>query len=251
MKFIKQLLATFVCTILLFFGFFIHPSMAKDSTNIVSNFTISARSTHSILGDVRNGMTCKYLSTDRKIHCKYSNSPHQELLADGVLIPTYSRFQPNNPGRINVSNGSTYAFINPETKKYIGSTQLFCRLILQFITTNNEYIWLWYNELRFVNGQQMAMIDLNADGIAEISVSGQWTGKIFGTNKWQPINPASNSYSSEEQTYPLRPTLGKISNQGRYRGCKPNGSKVALLKPLSTDASVNAAVQVWTSENSY
>ena len=225
--------------------------MAEDSTSIVSNFTISAKSTHSILGDVRNGMTCKYVSTDRKIHCKYSNSAQHEFLADRVLIPTYSRFQPNNPGRIIVSSGSKYAFINPETKKYIGSTQLFCRLILQFITTNNEYIWLWYDELRFVNGQQMAMIDINADGIAEISVSGHWTGNIFGTNKWLPINPESNSYSLEAQSYPLRPTLGKINNRGRHRGCQPDGSKVALLKPLSTDASVNDVVEVWTSENSY
>ena len=251
MKFINQLSASFVCIIPLFCGFCIQPSMAEDSTSIVSNFTISARPTHSILGDVKNGMICKYVSTDRKIHCKYSNSAHQEFLADRVLIPTYSRFQPNNLGRINVSRGSTYAFINPETKKYNGSTQLFCRLILQFITANNEYIWLWYNELRFVKGQQMAMIDTNADGIADISVSGHWTGNIFGTNKWQPINPTSSSYSSEEQSYPLRPILGKINNRGRYRGCQPNGSKVALLKPLSTDTSVNAAVQVWTSENSF
>ena len=72
---------------------------ASDSTSLGTAIQATKRSDNSIVGDVKDGMTCKYISTDSKIHCKYSDTPTEEFLVDRTITPSYSGFSRGNPER--------------------------------------------------------------------------------------------------------------------------------------------------------
>lgn len=223
--------------------------LAGDSTSLVSGLPATKRAERSIVGDVKNGMTCKYVSSDSKIHCKYSDGPEQEYLVDSVLSPAYSRFQRNKPGKITKTAGSIYAFIDPVHTSSSGSVVEKCRLALQFRTTQGEIIWIWHDELRYGDQGEYAAIDTNGDDHADIAVTGTWNGRLFGIRKWQPGSSVA-SYSQAELEYPSRPEITEVTSNNRSRGCKPVSARVAVLKVLTTGKSVGNTVKVWRTENS-
>ena len=222
---------------------------ASDSTSLGTAIQATKRPGNSIVGDVKDGMTCKYISTDSKIHCKYSDTPAEEFLVDRTITPSYSRFQPGKPGKITLSPNAHYAFINPVNISSSGSVNQHCRVALQFKTSRNEIIWIWHNELRYGSQGEHAVIDTNGDDLADLAVTGKWNGRLFGIMKWQP-GSSSSTYSSAEQTYPARPDINAVTGNSRKRGCKPAATKVAQLKSLSTQNTVGLSVTVWRSENS-
>jgi len=222
--------------------------IAGDSTRLAGDLEATKRPDPSIVGTVRDGMTCKYLNTDRKIHCTFSDSPRQEYLVEKTIQPAYSRFQPNKPGKITITNGARYAFVNPVSETRSGTTTRMCKLALQFITGKNEIIWIWHDEFRYGTGGTHAALDTNGDGLADLAVKGAWNGRLHGVARWQP-NGASGTLSQADSEYPARPDITAVSNAMGQRGCKPALARVAVMKPLTEMDAVGTKVPVWTTTN--
>ncbi|MCY4258901.1 MAG: hypothetical protein OXC91_01375 [Rhodobacteraceae bacterium] len=71
---------------------------AVDSTGLAGSLQTTKRAEVSIVGNVRDGMTCRYLGSDGKIHCTFSNDSGQGYRVARTIQPAYSRFQQNRPG---------------------------------------------------------------------------------------------------------------------------------------------------------
>ncbi len=220
-------------------------AMAVDSTGLAGDLEAAKRSAASIVGTVRDGMTCKYLDADRRIHCTFGDSPEQEYLVEKILVPAYSRFQSRRPGRITITNGTRYAFVNPVSATRSGPATRLCRLALQFITGNNEIIWIWHDELRSRAGGTHAVLDTDGDGLADLAVRGAWNGRLHGVARWQPEG-ASGTLPQADRVYPVRPDITAVSRAMGPRGCKPALARVAVMQPLTRGETVGTSVPVWT-----
>ena len=224
---------------------------SADSTGIPATASIEKNRNGSILGDTADGKTCKYKFSDKKVHCVYEDGASEEFLADAIRSPTFSGLGKLNFGNVSVVSTKRYAFLNAETGSTVSGTSavVYCKLALQFITSSNEIIWIWHDELYFQGGRHVAVMDTDGSGQPDLAVSGSWNGNMYGSNRWWTPSTTSSTYTVAERAYATRPTFGKIKRAGKSRGCKPTNVRVATLKALSAniEATVGTAVPIWKS----
>ena len=220
-----------------------------DSTGIPATASIEKSRNGSILGDTADGKTCKYKFNDKKVHCVYEDGASEEFLADAIRSPTFSGLGKLDFGNIRATSTKRYAFLNAETGSSVSGTDavVYCKLALQFITSRNEIIWIWHDELYFQSGRHVAVLDTDGSGQPDLAVSGSWNGNMYGSNRWWTPSTTSSTYTAAERAYATRPTFGKINRAGKSRGCKPGNVRVATLKSLSANIgeTVGTAVPTW------
>ena len=220
-----------------------------DSTGIPATASIEKSRNGSILGDTADGKTCKYKFNDKKVHCVYEDGTSEEFLADAISSPTFSGLGKLDFGNISATSTMRYAFLNAETGSSVSGTDaiVYCKVALQFITSRNEIIWIWHDELYFQSGRHVAVLDTDGSGQPDLAVSGSWNGNMYGSNRWWTPSTTSSTYTAAERAYATRPTFGKINWAGKSRGCKPGNVRVATLKSLSANIgeTVGRAVPTW------
>ncbi len=217
-------------------------AVAGDSAGLAGDLKAMKRSEASIVGNVRDGMTCKYLTRDRKIHCTFGDSPEQAYVVEKTIQPAYSRFQPNRPGKVTIAAGARYAFVNPVSETRSGSTVRMCRLVLQFVTEKSEIIWIWHDEYRHGGGGTYAALDTNGDGLMDLAVRGSWNGRVHGVARWR--STTSGTLAAVDRNYPARPDITAVSSAMGKRGCQP-AARVAVMVPAVRVGTVGTAVPVW------
>ena len=222
---------------------------SADSTGIPATASIEKNRNGSILGDTVDGKTCKYKFSDKKVHCVYEDGAGEEFLADAIRGPTFSGLGKLDFGNVSAVSTKRYAFLNAETGSSVQGTDavVYSKLALQFITSRNEIIWIWHDELYFRGGRHVAVMDTDGSGQPDLAVSGGWNGNMYGSNRWWTPSATSSTYAAAERAYVTRPTFGKINRVGKDRGCKPENVRVATLKSLSANIgeTVGAAVPIW------
>ena len=236
-------------TIISAFGFS-GPALG-DSTIERSEFSIPRSPDESIIGGKDDGMSCRYKGNDGLIHCIFGNSKAPEWLAYSVSKPKFNDFGTNRFGQYEFGSAKAYSFLNAETSSAEGGGgTAHCKLTLQFLTTANEIIWIWHDELRFDGSSQYAALDTNGDGIADKAVGGQWNGKMGGSGRWTPASSGDNRYSVDEQVFAARPVFGKAKGAGRPRTCDAEGVGIAEVRQADGQIgiSVDGLVPVWRSE---
>ena len=223
--------------------------LSADSTEIPASADIEKNGSGSILGVAVDGKTCKYRSSDKKVHCVSEDGQSEIFLAETITSPTFSGVGNLDFGTVGVSQAKRYAFLGAETGSSVSGTDavVYCKLALQFITTRNEIIWIWHDELYVRGGQQIAVMDTDGSGQPDLAVSGNWNGSMYGSNRWWTPGASSSTYTAAERKYSARPVFGKINRKGRNRGCRPSSARVATLKPLSSniDTTAGSAVPIW------
>ena len=222
---------------------------SADSTGIPATASIEKNRNGSILGNTADGKTCKYKFNDKKVHCVYEDGASEEFLADAIRSPTFSGLGKLDFGSVSATSTQRYAFLNAETGSSVPETDatIYCKLALQFITSRNEIIWIWHDELYFRGGRHVAVMDTDGSGQPGLAVSGSWNGNMYGSNRWWTPSATSSTYTAAERAYATRPIFGKINRAGKNRGCKPEHVRVAALKPLSANIgeTVGAVVPTW------
>ncbi|MCY4541722.1 MAG: hypothetical protein OXB95_04895 [Rhodobacteraceae bacterium] len=225
-------------------------SRAVDSTYSRPDFDAPKTSDSSVLGRASDGMTCQYAGSTGKIDCLYSMGG-EEYIVDSVSRPTYSRFGSFPFGRMSKVSGGRLGFANGESQGNArgGSGLVFCRLALQFRTADNELVWIWHDELRHVDGKQLALIDTNGDRHPDLAVNGEWNGVVHGSSRWWTPDPTSSAYASDERSYTVRPEFHAKTSRDRSRSCRPMNARLLTLVPLSSKLSGTVArkVPVWRS----
>ena len=222
---------------------------SADSTGIPATASIEKDRNGSILGDTADGKTCKYKFNDKKVHCVYEDGAGEEFLADAIRRPTFSGLGKLDFGNFSAASTQRYAFLNAEMGSSVQGTDavVYCKVALQFITSRNEIIWIWHDELHFQGGRHVAVMDTDGSGEPNLAVSGNWNGNMYGSNRWWTPSTKSSTYTAAERAYATRPTFGKINRAGKIRGCKPESVRVATLKSLSANIgeTVGTAVPIW------
>ena len=211
-------------------------SALGDSTSAPPPLAAPATISGSIIGSASNGRTCRYLSVDRKIHCIYGDGTTREFIASEVINPDFPAFGRGTRGLFTVREGAEFAFLNGEFETQVSGSgaSTVCRLALRFRTRTGQSFWIWNEELHLVDEGQMAVVDSDGDGIADLAVAGRWDGAIDGTRKWWTPNPYDNAYPVDARRYPVRPTFSTAG--GRSRGCKPTGARLAILSEAAANA---------------
>ena len=223
-----------------------------DSSTIRSMLDIPKAPQNSIIGQATDDKTCRYKSTDGKIHCTYGSGGNaEEYVADSTSTPSFPAFGSFRMGHVSLEEGARYTFLNAESPSPVSGRVAvrYCRLALQFLTSDDEIVWIWHDELRYDGSGQVAVVDSDGDGYGDLPVTGEWNGNLYGSSRWWTPNPYESSYSAEERAYPPRPTFGRINGAGKSRSCVPDSVKVVKLVPVSTRTgpSVNGAIDVWSS----
>ena len=157
---------------------------SADSTGIPATAPIEKNRNGSILGNTVDGKTCKYKFSDKKVHCVYEDGAGEEFLADAIRGPTFSGLGKLDFGNFSAVSTKRYAFLNAETGSSVQGTDavVYCKLALQFITSRNEIIWIWHDELYFRGGRHVAVMDTDGSGQPDLAVSGGWNGNMYGSN---------------------------------------------------------------------
>ncbi len=204
-------------------------AVAADSTAAPPELRVAARPSNSIIGSASNEMTCRYLSADGKIHCVYGGSTATEYVAESRVEPDFPQFGTVEEGLFDHVPDADFAFAHGETETHtIGNDySTHCRLALKFKTTTGQKFWIWHEELRHGPDGQRALVDADADGIADLSVSGRWTGEINGTMRWRTADPFDPGHPESLRRYPARPEFGV--EDGRSRGCRPEDARLTIL----------------------
>ncbi|MDE0304550.1 MAG: hypothetical protein OXI87_06660 [Albidovulum sp.] len=235
-----------------FFSALGFPELAfGDSTSGRAIFSIIRESKSSILGSTNDGMSCRFKDEDGLIHCIYGQSENTDWLASSVTEPEFNSNGNNRFGQFDPSESKSYAFLNAEIASDVGGGRTkHCKLTLQFVTTDNEIIWIWHDELRLDGSGQYAALDTNGDGIADKAVSGSWNGNLSGSSRWSPANATDNTFSDSERKFADRPVFGRINGVGRRRGCDATGVGIAEIQSAEGQigTSVDGDVPVWRTE---
>lgn len=211
-------------------------SALADSTSVPPAFAAPSTNSASIIGRASNGKTCRYLSVDRKVHCIYDDGTAREFIATEVIKPDFPAFGRGTRGSFTVRDDAEFAFLNGEFETRVsgsGSSTV-CRLALRFRTRTGQTFWIWNEELHLGAGDQMAVVDSDGDGIADLAVAGQWDGAIDGSRRWWTPNPYDSAYPADARRYPARPAFSTVG--GRNRGCKPTGARLAILSEAAANA---------------
>ena len=202
-----------------------------DSADSRAEFSIASKSKGRVVGGTSDGMSCRFKSDDGLIHCIYGHAKSTDWLATTVSAPQFTTIGNNRIGQFQPEVSKSYAYLNTETSTNDGGGGIeHCKLALQFLTTANEIIWIWHDELRFDGSSQYAAIDTNGDNIADKAISGIWNGNLGGSNRWTSANSNENRYSDDERKFAARPIFGKINGLGRRRGCNAAGVEVAEIQ---------------------
>lgn len=215
----------------------VQSTAAGDSTDLSTGFEIAKRSASSIIGSATDGLLCRYQENDGLLHCNSaaggSSSP-QVYLAEHTHRPEFRRFGNNTEGRMTVTQGARYAFVNAETVEPIGSgsVSVHCKLALQFQIASGDTFWIWHDEIRFGASEATAYVDSDGDGHADFAVTGRWTGRVNGTRRWSTVNPKDASYTIAQRVYPARPYFGTTGS--RRRNCSTSDVIVAQLIDASS-----------------
>ncbi len=205
-------------------------AVASDSTELPEFTAVGKRPSSSILGQVEDTKTCTYKALDRRIHCLKGEKDDTDYLAGSVLKPAFPRFQPLQTGFVTIDSSQTYGFVNPETMQSSGGETTVCKLALKMAISESEYVWVWFDEIRFEGLRHHALIDDNGNGFYDRKVSGLWTGEVSGSRKWWTSDPFDGRYSEALRTYTIRPEFGRQG--GRSRACLPSDTRVVtLLRP--------------------
>ncbi len=211
-------------------------SALGDSTSAPPELAAPSTNSGSIIGRASNGKTCRYLSVDRKVHCIYDDGTAREFIAAEVIRPDFPAFGRGTRGSFALRGETEFAFLNGEFETRVSGNgaSTVCRLALRFRTRTDQTFWIWNEELHLGTGGQMAVVDSDGDGIADLAVAGQWDGTIDGTRKWWTPNPYDSTYPTDARRYPARPTFSTAG--GRSRGCKPTGARLAILSEAAANA---------------
>ncbi len=215
----------------------VQPTVAGDSADLSTGFAIAKRSASSIIGSATDGLLCRYQESDGLLHCNSAgggSSAPQVYLAERTHKPQFRGFGNNTEGRVTVTLGARYAFLNAETDEPIGSgsVSVHCRLALQFQIASGDTFWIWHDEIRFGVSGATAYVDSDGDGHADFAVTGQWTGRVNGTSRWSTVNPNDASYTTAQRVYPARPFFGTTGS--RRRNCHKYDVIVAQLIDASS-----------------
>ena len=207
-----------------------------DSTDAPPAFSAPSTISGSIIGSASNGKTCRYLSADGKVHCIYDDGTSREFIASELIDPDFPAFGRGTRGSFTVRDGAEFTFLDGEFETRVSGSEAsaVCRLALRFRTPTDQTFWIWNEELHLGAGGQMALVDSDGDGIADLAVAGRWDGAIDGTRKWWTPNPYDSTYPADARRYPARPAFTTV--EGRNRGCKPTGAKLAILSEASANA---------------
>ena len=229
-----------------------HPAEARsDSSGGRAGFSIPFAAKGRVVGDVSNGMACRYKGGDGLIHCVYDHAREADLIAGSVSTPAFSAVGGNRFGQFEPEASSRYSFLSAETESEDGILgTMHCKLALQFVTSADEIIWIWHDELRFDGSSQYAALDIDGDGLADRAVAGRWNGGMGGSNRWTPSSGNGASYDEDETSFTARPEFGRVGGVGRRRGCDAEGAGVADVENASgrVAESVGGLVTVWRSE---
>ncbi len=214
---------------------------ADDSSTLSTGFSISKRVPGSIIGTAADGKLCRYHADDQRIHCDSENaaSETREFLAASTSKPRFSGFGSSAWGRVNVNLNTRYAFSNAESAELLrdGGAYVHCKLALQFQLANHDTFWVWHDEIRFSGSGATAYVDSNGDRQADFAVRGEWTGRISGTRRWEPVDPTSVAYTDEQMRFPARPFFGVTD--GIRRSCRPSDVIVAELIAAAPEVATN------------
>ena len=216
-----------------------------DSTGSSPAFNVPIRNTSSLIGSANNEKTCRYHSSDKRIHCVYDDGTQTEHVADNLVEPDFPAFGRSTEGSFQIPEGAEYVFVNGEFEARITGedASTTCRLALQFVSDARQGFWIWHDELRFDSEGHSALIDGDGDGVADLVISGEWNGSVNGTRKWWTPNPYDGSYSAALRDYPARPSFASVD--GHNRACKATEARLAVIG----DASANLVGEVptgWT-----
>ena len=227
----------FACRGLAFaFGIMSVPTLLAggDSSSMPRSFHVPKRGETSLLGTASDGMFCTYRESDGRIHCQESADGSTEYLVSRLMIPLFRGTRQSTEGQVQVRVGETYGFVSAiaETPDSQGPGAIQCKLALELVLGNGSSLWIWYDELRSFSGVQGAAIDSNGDGMADLALTGSWSGKINGTRRWWDSDPYNTGYSDDERSFPDRPEFGTVN--GISRGCRQTGARVAVLVELTT-----------------
>ncbi len=221
---------------------------AVDASYTRDSFLEPKIPSSSVIGRATDGMRCQYEGSTSKIDCVYSVEG-KDYIVSSALTPSFSRFGAIRFGTIVVTRNGHYAFANGESSRAStsGSGLEYCRLALQFVTGSSEIIWIWYDELFYSNGNQVARIDTNGDSHADLAVNGNWNGTVYGTRRWWTPDPTSAAYAADERSYPNRPEFTNRTSGHKTRGYKPTTARVLPLVPMGSSLSdtVSSKVPVW------
>lgn len=207
-----------------------------DSTDAPPAFSAPSTVSGSIIGSASNGKTCRYLSADGKVHCIYDDGTSREFIASELIDPDFPAFGRGTRGSFTVPDDTDFAFLNGEFETQVSGSEAstVCRLALRFRTPTDQSFWIWNEELHLGADAQLAVVDSDGDGIADLAVSGHWDGAVDGTRKWWTPNPYDSTYPADARRYPARPAFTTV--EGRNRGCKPTGARLAILSEASANA---------------
>ena len=219
------------------------PAAAGDSTDLPTGFKIAKKPSSSIIGSATDGRLCRYHGNDGLLHCNAAgggSSPPQEYLAESTHRPQFRNFGTNTEGRMTVTQGARYAYLNAETVDPIGdgSVSVHCKLALQFQIASGDTFWIWHDEIRFGASGETAYVDSDGDGHADFAVNGQWTGRVNGTRRWSTFNPNNASYTAAQRVYPARPYFGKTGS--RRRNCRT--SEVIVAQLIDAASNINSDI---------